>query len=63
MNEHLIHISCVSRLAVHCGGGLVDQSGHPPHTVTHHTHEYHVDMLWFSMQLCGFPDAPCDIFL
>ncbi len=41
-------------LDLHGGSGLVVHSGHPPHTVTHVIHEYHVDIPWISMPLCGF---------
>jgi hypothetical protein len=26
----------------------------PPLTITHLIHEYHVDILWISVSLCGF---------
>jgi hypothetical protein len=45
---HIISCPSISPLASHGGAGLgvgpLDQAIHPPHTVTHHTHEYRVDI-------------------
>ena len=41
-------------LALHGGADLVVHSGHPPHTITHLIHKYHVNILWISVSLCGF---------
>jgi hypothetical protein len=59
MNEHLMYISCASRtvLASHGGAGLVVHSSHSPHLLTHHIHEYQVDILWISMLPCSFHGA------
>ncbi len=40
-------------LCLHGGSCLIVLSGHPPHIVTHLIHEYHVNIPWISMPLCG----------
>ena len=39
---------------LHGGADLVVHSGHPPHTITHLIHEYHVNITQISMSFCGF---------
>jgi hypothetical protein len=56
MTEHLMHISCASTIvtALHGGAGLVIHLGHLPHLLTHHIHEYQVDIKWISILQCSF---------
>ncbi len=44
----------------HGGSCLVFHSGHPPYLGTHLIYEYHVDISWISMPLCGFHSMTWD---
>ncbi len=44
----------VSLQALHGGSCSFVHLVHPPHILTQHIHEYHVDILWVSVPLLGF---------